>query len=33
MQLIGRMFEKMFIQQLTDYYHSPPFIQQNIKDW
>ena len=26
MQLIGRMFEKMFIQQLTDYYHSPLFL-------
>ena len=33
MQLIGKMFEKIFIQQLTDYYHSPPFYSANIKDW
>ena len=33
MQLIGKMFEKMFIQQLTDYYPSPPFYSANIKDW
>ena len=31
MQLIGRMFEKMFIQQLMDYYHFPLFIQQISK--
>ena len=31
MQLIGKMFEKIFIQQLTDYYPSQPFIQQISK--
>ena len=28
-----KILEKMFIQQLTDYYHSPPFYSANIKDW
>ena len=32
MQLIGRILEKMFIQQLTDYYPSPPFYSANIKN-
>ena len=33
MQLIGKMFEKIFIQQLTDYYPSQAFYSANIKAW